>query len=234
MSIANNVKAVTENIKEAADRTGRDLNDITLIAVTKTIGTEQIKEIISCGITTLGENRVQEFLPKYEVLSTLELPPKWHFIGHLQKNKVKYIIDKVDLIHSVDSIELAQEINKQAEKTGRIMPILAQVNIAEESSKYGMPCEQIFDFIAKTEHMSYLQLNGLMCVPPFVENAQENRPNFKKMRTLIVDIHKGSGYHKTPFNLKELSMGMSGDYAVAIEEGSTMVRIGTSLFGERV
>ena len=231
MQIAENVRKIREEIAETAKKCGRNPSEINLIGVTKTVGTEKIKQLLNAGVTTLGENRVQEFLPKYEELSKLPNPPEWHFIGHLQKNKVKYIINKVTLIHSVDSISLAQEINKQAEKIGKVVNILAEVNIAEEFSKFGIPPQQILKFVNDLKDLRNVQLKGLMCVPPFVENAHENRLNFGKMRNLQVDILKESLYST---KLKELSMGMSGDYLVAIEEGATMVRLGTALFGERI
>ena len=231
--ISENVKKARNAIAEAAKKVGRDPETVTLIGVTKTVGIERIKSLLAAGVTTLGENRVQEFLPKYEALSKLDNPPEWHFIGHLQKNKVKYIIDKVILIHSVDSISLAEEINKQAMKINKIVNILIEVNIAEESSKFGVKIEQISDSIRNIESMSYIRLKGLMCVPPFVENAQKNRLNFVKMRNLLVDINKKYIYHKKKQDLFELSMGMSGDYGVAVEEGATMIRLGTALFGDR-
>jgi len=228
--ISENVKFAREAIAVAAKKSGRTPDEVKLIGVTKTINTEKIKELLAAGVTILGENRVQEFLPKYEELSTLSSPPEWHFIGHLQKNKVKYIIDKVTLIHSVDSLPLAAEINKQAKRVGRVMDILAEVNIAEESSKFGMSTEQILDFAESLKYMPNIRLTGLMCVPPFVENAEENRVNFVNLRKIFVDIHTRKMYHT---EMRDLSFGMSGDYPVAVEEGATMVRLGTALFGER-
>jgi len=231
MTIAENVNKIHKEIAETAQQCGRTPDGITLLGVTKTIETERIKQLLNAGVTTLGENRVQEFLPKYEALSILPNPPEWHFIGHLQKNKVKYIIDKVTLIHSVDSIGLAQEINKQAKKIGIVMNILVEVNIAEEFSKFGIAPQQILKFVNHLKDLHNVQLKGLMCVPPFVENAQENRLNFRKMRNLQVDI-QGKSLYSTELDI--LSMGMSGDYLVAIEEGATIVRLGTALFGDRV
>jgi len=231
MSIAENVKEVREKIEIAAKKSGRESNKVALIGVTKTVQTPQIKELLASNVKVLGENRVQEFLPKYEVLSReMSAPPEWHFIGHLQRNKVKYIIDKVDLIHSVDSIELAQEINKQAQRFGKIMQFLAEVNIAKEPSKFGICPDQILEVAKKLVNMRHVRLAGLMCVAPFVENGEENRQNFKKMRNLLLDIQR-KGLYDT--EIQELSMGMTGDYEVAIEEGATMVRLGTALVGSR-
>ena len=220
--IKKNVSEIYSKITEAANKSGRNPEDIKLLGVTKSIELKRIKELIDSGVEILGENRVQEFLPKYEAL-----PSKtWHFIGHLQSNKVKYIIDKVDLIHSVDSLLLLEEINKQALKKNRIVNILAEINIANEKSKFGFKPEEILDVVEKLQTMPYICLKGLMCVAPLVENAEENRPHFKTMKKLLLDIQEKYQYH----HICELSMGMSGDFEVAIEEGSTMVRIGTLLF----
>jgi len=230
MSIRENADKIFAEMAAAAQRAGRRREDVTLIGVTKTVDVPRIVEAIEAGVVDFGENRVQEFLPKYEALK--EHGIKWHFIGHLQRNKVKYIIDKVDMIHSVDSLELAKEINKQAEKAKKIMQILVEINIAGENSKYGVSPENATELLKNLVNMRFLRAVGLMCVPPFVEQAAENRPFFQKMFNLLVDIQRNMIYHG--FNqIDMLSMGMSGDYPVAIEEGATAIRIGTSLFDKR-
>ena len=221
-NIAHNLEQINEAIFAATAKSGRNPSDVQLIGVTKTIGPERIKQLISAGVTHLGENRVQDFLPKYEALEALA--PTWHFIGHLQRNKVKFIIDKVAMIHSVDSLALATEINKRAGQIGRTMDILVEINIAGEDSKHGIKPEEALPLINKLAELEYIRVKGLMSMAPFVENPEENRHYFEKMRNLLLDINK-----RGPHNLTELSMGMSGDYAVAIEEGATMVRIGTAL-----
>jgi len=229
MSIYENVAKIRETIAASAKKSGRDPQDIKLIGVTKTIELPQIKELIAADVTDIGENRVQEFLPKYEALNTENI--NWHFIGHLQRNKVKFIADKVDLIHSVDSLPLAQEINRCAEKYGRIINILVEINIAEEFSKFGISSDEILEFIKNLVKLPNIRFSGLMCIPPFVENAEKNRRFFENLRNLQLDIQGACLYDTTRF---ELSMGMTGDYSVAIEEGATMVRIGTALFGVRI
>jgi len=230
-NIEQNVQFVRKNIAEAAKKSGRNPDDIKLIGVTKTIPPERMKELLAAGVTAIGENRVQEFLPKHEILAP-EHAVEWHFIGHLQRNKVKFIADKVDLIHSVHSLELAGEIDKQARKFGRQIDILIEVNIANESTKFGLKPEEVLDFAGKLVDFANIRLKGLMCIAPFVENGSENRLFFENMRNLRVDIAKKYHYYHQANNLN-LSMGMSGDYSVAIEEGATMVRVGTALFGER-
>jgi len=222
-SIQQNLAHILEVISAAAKKSGRSLDDIRLMGVTKSIQPDSISQLISAGVTCLGENRVQDFLPKYE---TLQGPhnPEWHFIGHLQRNKVKFIIDKVAMIHSLDSLALAQEIDKRARQASRVMDVLVEVNIAGEASKYGVSPSEAIALADNLAALKSIRLQGLMCMAPFVENPEDNRPHFRNARNLLVDI---SSRH--PHNLRELSMGMSGDYAVAIEEGSTMVRIGTAL-----
>ncbi|MDR0273293.1 MAG: YggS family pyridoxal phosphate-dependent enzyme [Clostridiales bacterium] len=229
MSIKNNVMSIREQIYASAKKSARDPSEIKLIGVTKTVGTSQIKELLAAGITEIGENRVQDFLPKYEFFSQeSEMRPReWHFIGHLQRNKVKYIIDKVDLIHSVDSIQLAEEINRRAKQAGKIVKILAEVNISGESSKFGIPPSEILKFAENLANMRAVSLCGLMCMAPFVENPEENRVFFTKMRKLNVDIQTECLYDT---RMVELSMGMSNDFSIAIEEGATIIRIGTALF----
>jgi pyridoxal phosphate enzyme (YggS family) len=225
-SIKENVAAITRAISDSAKKSGRNPAEIKLIGVTKTVDASRIKELLEAGVTEIGENRVQDFLPKYDVLENAN----WHFIGHLQRNKVKFIADKVKLIHSVDSLPLAQEINRRGEILNKEINILAEINIAGELSKFGIPPGDILEFAKNLVNMRFVRLRGLMCVPPFVENGEENRVFFTKMRNLLLDIQNVSSYDDETL---ELSMGMSGDFTTAIEEGATMVRIGTALFGER-
>lgn len=226
--ITQNIDEIDARIAKAAERSGRKKEDILLLAVTKTIDIPKIKEAVNHGLTQLGENKVQEILDKYDTLGS---DVKWHLIGHLQTNKVKYIIDKVDLIHSVDSIKLAQEINKRAEQKNMVMNILIEVNIAEEESKFGVKPEEVENLIAEISQMKNICVKGLMTVAPFVENSEENRNCFSQMRQLLVDIN---AKNMNNVNMDVLSMGMTGDYEVAIEEGATIVRIGTGIFGKRL
>jgi hypothetical protein len=230
--IKKNAEEIRKIISEAAEKSGRTLSDITLIGVTKTVPLPQIRDLLNAGITHLGENRVQDFLPKFLALS--EQKPAWHFIGTLQRNKTKQIIDKVTLIHSVDSIPLAMEINKRAREINRTADILIEINIANEPTKHGIPAEKANEFSKHIFELSNTRLRGLMCVAPFVENSEKNRLFFAKMRDLSlniftcnrIDITNELNYNSPPF---ELSMGMSNDYRTAVEEGATMVRIGTAL-----
>lgn len=222
-----NLKAVDQEIKEACYRSGRAREDVTLIAVSKTKPVETLQEAYDLGVRVFGENKVQELVDKYEVL------PKdihWHLIGHLQRNKVKYIIDKVDMIHSVDSIRLAETIEKEAAKHNIKVKILIEVNVAKEESKFGIHPEELDAFIEEISHFSHIQVMGLMTIAPFVENAEENRPIFEHLRKLSVDI---ANKNIDNIIMSVLSMGMTNDYQVAVEEGATMVRVGTGIFGER-
>ncbi len=227
MSISENLADIKMKISESAKKTNRALDDITLIGVTKTIDTGRISELLDLGVSNLGENRVQELLEKYDVLGER---PIWHLIGHLQTNKVKYIVEKVDLIHSVDSIRLAEEINKRCFAIKKVMDILIEVNIAQEESKEGIAPNKVLEFYQELRNFSNIRVKGLMTVAPFVEDAEENRESFSKMRKLLIDIMNEKGNNK---DIRLLSMGMTNDYQVAIEEGSNMVRIGTGIFGKR-
>ena len=225
--VTENLKEVEERICAACEKSGRDRSEVTLIAVSKTKPVSMIEEAYSSGIRQFGENKPQELRDKYE-----ELPKDihWHMIGHLQRNKVKYVVGHAALIHSVDSIRLAQAIDQEAEKKGIIMPVLVEVNVAEEESKFGVTvadCEEFICSIAKLEHIS---VQGLMTIAPFVENAEDNRKYFAKLRELSVDIEAKNIDNVSMCNL---SMGMTGDYVVAVEEGATIVRVGTGIFGSR-
>lgn len=227
MSICENLKQINEKITAAAEKSGRSREDILLLGVTKTIDTQRIKEMMECGIKSLGENKVQEIMDKYDVIGA---EAQWHLIGHLQTNKVKYIIDKVKLIHSVDSLKLAQEIDKRAKQHDLIMDILIEVNIGEEASKHGIKQEEAIDLCQKIARLDNIRIKGLMTVAPFVENPQENRDYFIQMRKLFVDI---KNKNIDNIDMVYLSMGMTNDYEVAIEEGANIVRIGTGIFGKR-
>lgn len=222
-----NLNAVEEKIQKACDRANRRRNEVTLIAVSKTKPVEMLKEIYDCNQRDFGENKVQEMCDKMSVLPT---DIKWHMIGHLQTNKVKYIVGKTELIHSVDSLHLAKEIEKQAAKNNVLQPILVEVNIAQEESKFGIFKEEAIDLIRNIATLPHLQIKGLMTIAPFVENPEENRLYFRQIRQLSVDIENENIDN---VDMKVLSMGMTGDYEVAIEEGATIVRVGTGIFGER-
>ncbi len=226
-SIEQNIIDVKKRINEAALKSGRNPDEILLLAVSKTIDVPKIKEAVNCGLNSLGENRVQEIMEKYEPMGE---GINWHLIGHLQTNKVKYIIDKVCLIHSVESLKLAEEINKRAEKAGVVMDILVEVNMADEESKFGIKPKDCENFIRQLSLLKNINVKGLMTVAPFTENPEENRIYFKEMKKLLIDINNKKIDN---INMTELSMGMTGDYCVAIEEGATIVRVGTGIFGER-
>jgi len=225
-----NLRLINENIAKAAEKTNRNREDITLIGVTKTIEAERVNQAVSLGVRDLGENRVQELLNKYPLVGDGQSSVNWHLIGHLQRNKVKYIMDKVCLIHSVDSTRLAEEISRQATDLGITKDILVEVNVGEEESKMGIRLEEADRFVKEISSLDGIRVNGLMTVAPFVENPEENRSLFRKMSQLFVDINKNILNNR---GMSFLSMGMTNDYMVAIEEGSNMVRIGTGLFGHR-
>lgn len=225
--LAENLKDVEEKILEACQKSGRKREEVTLVAVSKTKPVEMLQEAYDLGIRVFGENKVQEITAKYP-----ELPKdiRWQMIGHLQRNKIKYIIDKVEMIHSVDSLRLAEAIDHEAEKKGVIMPVLIEVNVAEEESKFGFNREEVLNFIMEASKLSHIQIHGLMTIAPYVEDPEENRMVFRQLKELSVDIAKKNIDNVT---MNVLSMGMTGDYQVAIEEGSTMVRVGTGIFGAR-
>ena len=219
--LKDNLNHVIENIHKSCK------NEVTLIAVSKTKPAEMIQELYDAGCRNFGQNKVQELIDKYEIL------PKdicWHMIGHLQRNKVKYIVDKVSLIHSVDSLRLAQTIEKEAEKKNCVVDILIEINMAREESKYGIYPEELEALLREISHLSHIRVKGLMTVAPNVKNPEENRKIFTEMKKLSVDIAK-----KNIDNIimSILSMGMSNDYNIAVEEGANMVRVGTSIFGAR-
>ena len=222
-----NYANVLKNVHNACERAGRKTDDVTLIAVSKTKPVEMLQEIYDCGCRDFGENKVQEIMDKYEKLPN---DIRWHMIGHLQTNKVKYIVDKVYMIHSVDSIKLAKEISKEAVKKNVTVKVLLEVNVAKEETKFGLLTEEVLDFYKEVIDLPGLKVCGLMTIAPYVENSEENRQHFVKLKQLMVDIES----EKTDnISVGELSMGMTGDYEVAIEEGATYVRVGTGIFGER-
>lgn len=222
-----NYANVLKNVHNACERAGRKTDDVTLIAVSKTKPVEMLQKIYDCGCRDFGENKVQEIMDKYEKLPN---DIRWHMIGHLQTNKVKYIVDKVYMIHSVDSIKLAKEISKEAVKKNVTVKVLLEVNVAKEETKFGLLTEEVLDFYKEVIDLPGLKVCGLMTIAPYVENSEENRQHFVKLKQLMVDIES----EKTDnISVGELSMGMTGDYEVAIEEGATYVRVGTGIFGER-
>lgn len=225
--LADNLHLVEKRIQEACKRAGRAREEVTLIAVSKTKPVPMLEEIYQEGIRDFGENKVQELTEKQEVMAS---DIKWHMIGHLQRNKVKYIIDKTTLIHSVDSVRLAETISKEAVKKEVTANILIEVNVAEEESKFGLKTHEVLDMIKQIAQLPNISIRGLMTIAPYVENPEENRTVFKKLRKLSVDIAEKNIDN---VNMSVLSMGMTNDYEVAIEEGATMVRVGTGIFGER-
>ncbi len=227
MAIRESLEQVQQNIKEACIRVGRDPKEVTLIAVSKTKPNEILQEAYDAGVRVFGENKVQELVGK---IDSLPKDIQWHMIGHLQRNKVKYIAGKVSLIHSVDSFRLAEEINIQAKKRQIIIPILVEVNIAEENSKFGVRAEDTKELIRQISQLNGVSVMGLMTIAPYVVDSEENRPFFHKIKELAIDIQKENIDN---VSMQILSMGMTNDYVVAVEEGATMVRVGTGIFGER-
>ncbi len=226
-TIQENIKAVEDRIAAECQKAGRDPEDVTLIAVSKTKPVEMLREAYEYGCRDFGENKVQELLDKYE-----EMPRdiRWHMIGHLQRNKVKYIVDKVYLIHSVDSLRLAEEISKEAVKKNVCVNILVEVNVANEETKFGTTCEEVKQLVQDIAKLPNICVKGLMTIAPFVENAEKNRPFFSNLKKISVDIMDENIDNIT---MENLSMGMTGDYTVAVSEGATYVRVGTGIFGVR-
>ncbi len=225
--IRKNIETVKKHMEAACEKCGRDAGEVRLIAVSKTKPLPALQEAYTYGCRDFGENKVQELVEKYEAMPK---DIRWHMIGHLQRNKVKYLVDKVFLIHSVDSLRLAQEIEKEAAKLEKTVNILIEVNVAEEESKYGVTAEETPALIEEIAKMPHIRVKGLMTIAPYVEDAEENRQYFEKLNKIYVDI-----IHKNIDNvfMEELSMGMTGDYEVAITEGATYIRVGTGIFGER-
>ncbi|MBQ6393574.1 MAG: YggS family pyridoxal phosphate-dependent enzyme [Eubacterium sp.] len=222
-----NLKDVQGRIQEACQRSGRDPREVTLVAVSKKKPLSDIEELLGTGQMEYGENYVQELCEKYEKISS---PVHWHMIGHLQRNKVKYIIDKVALIHSVDSFSLAEQIEKEAAKKGKIAEILLQVNVAHEETKFGLDLQGVTDLAEQISRLAHVRIRGLMTSAPYVSDPEENRGYFRALHQLFIDI-RSKNIDNVSMDI--LSMGMTNDFEVAIEEGATMIRVGTAIFGER-
>lgn len=226
-AISENLKEIRNKIDTAAKKSNRTLEDITLIAVTKTYSPDAINEAIDNGVTDIGENKVQEILEKYDLVK----PVRWHLIGHLQTNKVKYIIDKVHMIHSVDSIRLMDEIERQAAKHNVTMNILIQINISGEESKFGISPDELEDMLIYAGKLNNVKVCGLMTILPKIDTDISLRLQFVNIKDIFIDI---SNKKYDNVDMQYMSMGMSGDFEMAIEEGSNMVRIGRAIFGERI
>lgn len=224
--IRDNVRRVKEAMEKAAERAGRRPEEIRLVAACKTVDIERIRGAVEAGITILGENYVQEAMRKNEVLGT---PVSWHFIGHLQKNKAKHAVRLFEVIHSVDSIALAEELDKRADRVGRKMEVLVEVNLSREASKWGVTEDGTMPLIHRISELANLSFQGLMTMPPFFDDPEDSRPYFVNLRTLAERVVR-EGVHAGPL---ELSMGMTNDFPVAIEEGATLIRVGTAIFGPR-
>ena len=225
--VARQYDEIKKRVEAACQRAGRNPEEVTLIAVSKTKPVEMLREAYEAGARDFGENKVQEILAKEP-----KLPQdiRWHMIGHLQTNKVRQIVGKTCLIHSVDSVRLAEEIHKESVKKGLVTQILLEVNVAEEESKFGFHVEEVEDALKQIQEFSGVCVRGLMTIAPFVDNPEDNRPVFQKLNKLYVDM-KTKNIDNDTMNI--LSMGMTGDFEVAVEEGATMVRVGTGIFGAR-
>ena len=226
-TIRDHLNEVRENIQKACEKAGRSPQEVTLIAVSKTKPLFMLEEAYEAGARDFGENKVQEIMDKYPQLPS---DIRWHMIGHLQRNKVKYIVDKVALIHSVDSLRLAETIENEAAKHNVTVPILIEVNVAQEESKFGLKTEEVLSLVESVAALPHINIKGLMTIAPYVEDPEENRGIFRQLKKLSVDI---AAKNINNVNMSVLSMGMTGDYQVAVQEGATMVRVGTGIFGER-
>jgi len=226
-TIAENLVRIRERIKTAALRVGRDPHSVRLVAVCKTVEPERIRQAIEAGARILGENYVQEAQKKIDVL---EKEVSWHFIGHLQKNKAKYAVRLFEMIHSVASFALAETLNGMAQKEGKVLPILLQVDLSKEDTKFGAPEEEILRMAEQLGKLEAVSIKGLMTMPPYSDDPEDSRPYFKKLRI----VQERMAQMRIPrVSMEELSMGMSGDFEVAVEEGATLLRIGTAIFGPR-
>jgi hypothetical protein len=227
MTIADNLASIQERISKAALRAGRDPAAIRLVAVSKTVSAESIREAIAAGVTILGENYVQEARNK---IARIGKQVEWHFIGHLQSNKARSAVDLFSMIHSVDRLSLAEALNQEANKQGKILPVLIQVNISGEESKSGINPQETLQLLERIAGLQHLSVQGLMTMPPWFEDPEDARPHFNALRKLREEL---ANIKIHGVSLQELSMGMSGDFEVAIEEGATLVRVGTAIFGPR-
>ncbi len=227
-TIAGRVAAIRTAITAAARRAGRDPATVRLLAATKTVPVERLRVALAAGVGLFGENRLQEALPKLEALGTE--PVEWHFIGRLQRRKVKSVVGRFALIHSVDSLELAEEIERRAAAAGVRQAVLLEINQGGEASKGGFAPDEVAGMLARLAGMSHLEVRGLMTIPPWSADPERTRPAFRALRALAGEL---AGTRTAGMEFRELSMGMSGDYVVAVEEGATIVRIGTAIFGAR-
>ena len=225
--VAENLEQVRKNIELACRKAGRDPKEVTLISVSKTKPVSMLQEAYDAGSRDFGENKVQEIMDKVPQLPS---DIRWHMIGHLQRNKVKYIVDKVALIHSVDSLRLAETIEHEAARHNVTVPVLIEVNVAQEESKFGLKTEEVLSLVESVAVFPHIHIEGLMTIAPYVEDPEENRGIFRQLNKLSVDI---AAKNINNVNMSVLSMGMTNDYQVAVEEGATMVRVGTGIFGER-
>lgn len=225
--VVDNYNKIKEEVIQTAVKAGRNPEDVTLIAVSKTKPLADIEELIRIGVLDFGENKVQELCDKYENVSK---PVRFHQIGHLQTNKVKYVVDKAYMIHSLDSLKLAKEIEKEAAKKNVIAQVLIEVNVAEEDSKFGLKLQEVIPFLKEIKDFSHIHVNGLMTIAPLVDNPEDNRKYFRALKQLSLDI---ICENIDNIDMNVLSMGMTNDFKVAIEEGATMVRVGTAIFGQR-
>lgn len=225
--VSENYKEVRKRVDEACLRAGRDPKEVTLVAVSKTKPCEMIRELMACGVKDFGENYAQELVSKTEEITE---PLNWHFIGNLQRNKVKYVVGRACMIHSVSSLKLLQEIQKEAAKKQLIMPVLIEVNIAGEQTKTGLTEEEAVELCRHAEDMDHVSIRGLMTSAPLVENPEDNRAYFHEMNALRMRI---DSLHLPNVSMEELSMGMTHDFEIAVEEGATLVRVGTAIFGAR-
>jgi len=223
-AVADNLRAVMDSIEAAAKRSGRDAGNVRLVVVSKTVAADVVNEAVAAGAKILGENRVQEALPKMEAVGA---GVAWHLIGTLQKNKAKHAVGAFELIHSLDGIELARELARQAVKRGIVQDALIEVNVAGESTKHGVGPDAAMSLAREAAALSGLRITGLMCIPPFTENPEDSRPYFRRLKGLLKELNDAG------FPMSELSMGMTQDYEVAVEEGATLVRVGTAIFGRR-
>jgi len=224
LTIRDNLLRVRERIERAAQKAGRDPKEIKLVAVSKTVEVDRIKEAIEAGVSILGENYVQEAQEKIEALGK---PVSWHFIGHLQSNKAKYAVRLFDVIHSLDSIPLAEELSRRAEQPDRVIRVMIEVNLSKEATKFGTDEERVLNLARRIQNLGHLSLEGLMTMPPYFDSPEMSRPYYVALRELEDRMIKDG------IPLKELSMGMSNDFEIAIEEGATYVRVGTAIFGPR-
>ena len=225
--VVENLRTVEEKVQKACERAGRDPKEVTLIAVSKTKPIEMVQEAYDAGKRDFGENKAQEMKQKYEAMPK---DIRWHFIGHLQTNKIKYLLGRTCLIHSVDSLHLAQAIEAECVKRDQEVDILIEVNVAQEATKFGLKLEETLALVREAAKLPHLHIQGLMTIAPYVEDPEQNRPIFASLRKLSVDI---AAKNIDNVHMNVLSMGMTGDYEVAIEEGATMVRVGTGIFGQR-